>query len=290
MSLVLIAVTSSAVAIARIAYYGVNLQIEGTAANAYAVEQTIFTSLRCASGLNCLDIDKLDALSDTYLETDESLFKPYQTFLSESNIRGNEFHIWVSGGLNVSATWMNSSISAEVMQPFTQQGVAAEIVAYVFNGNRVVETIRTEANAQGAGVIQPTQDGAIFVFASSGPSIGFTFVAGIVTPATEATGIYVKDKQLLPQEHQPAAYFIFSREGYTGQITTGTVDVSGYSLPVAIAWKDGTVIRVLSYPHFPIDYGAPVSSTGFTLLVSATVQGSVVKVKLQVWGSAGELH
>jgi hypothetical protein len=290
--LVLIAIVSSAIAMAHVSYYEISLQVEGTAANAYAVEQTIFVTLSCARGLNCLDVDKLDALSSTYQKANPSLFEAYKTFLTEANIKNNEFHLWVSSGLNVSAGWMNSSISVSVLQPFTQQGIAAGIVAYIFNGNHVVETIYGETNTQGAGVVQPTQDGAILIFASNGASVGFAFVSGIVTPATDSTGVYVKGGQLLPQG--PSSYFIFSRDGYTGPITTGMVDVSGYSLPVAVAWKDDTVnppvICVLSYPHFPIDYGAPVSSTGFTLITSGTVQGSIVKVKLQVWGGAGELH
>lgn len=293
MGLVLIAIVSSAVAMAHVSYYGVSLQVEGIAANAYAVEQTVFTTLRCTHGLNCLDVDKLDALSSTYQEANSSLFTAYTTFLAEAGIKDNEFHLWVSSGLNVSAVWMNSSISVSVLQPFTQQGVAAGIVAYIFNGNHVVETIYGETNTQGAGLVQPTQDGVILVFASSGASVGFAFVSGIVTPATDSTGVYVEGGQLLPQGSRPSSYFIFSRDGYTGPITTGMVDVSGYSLPVAVAWKDNAVnpfvIRVLSYPHFPIDYGAPVSSTGFTLITSATVQGSIIKVKLQVWGSAGQV-
>jgi hypothetical protein len=291
MSLVLIAIVSSAVAMAHVSYYGVSLTVEGTAANAYAVQEAIFTHLSGACGLNCIDADRLDELSTTYQLAQPSLFKTYSAFLSELKLEDVEFHLWATSGLNVSATWVNSTVSINVFQPFSQRGISAGLTVYVFDGIRVLETLTGETNVQGTAVIQPTADGAVFIFASRGTSVGFTFLPRIgIVNAAEATGVYVRGGQILPQAHRPSSYFILSKDGYTGPLSSGAVAVSAYGLPVAIVWKESSLVRVLTYPHFPIDYGAPVSSTAFTLTTVATVEGSIVKVKLQVWGSGGEFH
>jgi hypothetical protein len=290
MSLVLIAIVSSAVAIAQVTYFGVSLAVEGTAANAYTVQEALLMYLSGSGGFSRIDIDKLDELSMTYASAEPSLFKPYSSLVSELGLEGVEFHLGVSSGLNVSAGWANSTLSISVTQPFSEQAVSAELTAYIFDGIRVRETITGETNVQGKAVIQPTEDGAVMIFASRGASVGFAFAAGAIIDAAEATGVYVKESQLLPEAHRPSSYFIFSCEGYTGPISTGLIDVSGYSVPVAIAWKETSVVRVLSYPHFPIDYGAPVSKTVFALTSVATVGGSTVKLKLQTWGSGGEFH
>lgn len=290
MSLVLIAIVSSAVAIAQVSYFGVSLAVEGAAANAYTVQQALLTHLSGSGGFNRIDIDKLDELSMTYALAEPSLFKTYSSLISELGLENVEFHLWVSSGLAVSASWENTSLGVTVSQPFSEQPVSAELAVYIFDGIRVRETITGETNAQGKAAIQPTEDGAVMVFASRGASVGFAFVSGAIVDATEATGAYVKEGRLLPEAHRPSSYFIFSREGYTGPVSTGLIDISGYSIPVAIAWKETGVVRVLSYPHFPIDYGAPVSEAVFTLTTVATVGGSTVKLKLQTWGSGGEFH
>jgi len=291
MSLVLIAIVSSTVAMVQINHFGMSLAVEGDVANAYTVEQALFTHLGGSNNPNRIDIDKLDELSATYELAVPSLFKTYGTLVTELGLEDAEFHLWITGGLDASAIWANATVSIEVLQPFSRDGVAAQLVAYVFDGVKVRETLVGETNAQGRAVLQPTEDGVVIVFASQGASVGFAYVNGTVMGAADSFGVYVRNGQLLPQERRPQSYFIFSKDGYTGPVSTGAVNVAGYALPAAIAWMDtGNIIHLLAYPHFPVDYGAPTSKTAITLTTIVIVERSIMKVKLQVWGSGGTFH
>lgn len=282
MSLVLIAIVSSAAAMAQVSYYNVASSLEGSASKAYTVQQALFTAMRPTNGgLNALAIDRLDELSQTYELAAPSLFKPYGTLLTDLKLQDIDFHLSVEGGLSVAASSMGGALNVSVLQPFSRRGVPAEVKAYVLGSSMVLETLAAETNIQGGALLQPTTRGAVVIFAHRGASVGFGFLN-----ASSAEGSYVRDGRLQP--NPPSPYFILSADGYTGPLTSGVVDVSAYTLPVAVAWSDGVRIRVLAYPHLPIDYGPQPSGRAVSVMTTATVQGSIFQVRLQVWGSGGE--
>jgi hypothetical protein len=204
------------------------------------------------------------------------------------------FRVDLSAPLDVKAGATSSGLVVSVTKSGRMDPVEAFLHLYVLDmSSQTILAFSGETNVDGSAFFSVTftMSEVGVLFAKAGASTGYAVFSSQGTTLPRGI-LYVKDGRL--RGGNQTSVYVLGFEDWVGPVTPGgSVDVTGYSLPVVLVYQDfGGVSHYSTYPWLGGCGPTPVQAAGSYFsdqtFVVRVQGGNVILIRLRVWGPGGK--